>query len=70
LNNGRHVGGGKGEPSPIKIFGGRMGDLDNKGERYTWVPKKTESSPKYFSIGMGGGAHGGKDAFMEGDSSE
>jgi len=57
LNNGKHVGGEKGEPSPIKNFGRTMGDLDNKGERYTWGPRKIDSSPKGFSRIMEGGAH-------------
>lgn len=51
------MGGEKGEPSPIKNFGRTMGDLDNKGERYTWGPRKIDSSPKGFSRIMEGGAH-------------
>ena len=34
-----------------------MGGLDNKGERYTWDPRKVNLPPQGFSIGMGGGAH-------------
>jgi len=64
------VGGGKDEPSPIKILGGRMGDLDRTGDKYTCGPRKIESSPKYIKVGMGGYAHEGKDAVMEGGSSE
>ena len=45
-----------------------MEDLDRTGDKYTWGPRKIELSPKYFEIGMEGGAQGGKDAFMESNS--
>ena len=64
------MGGGKGEPSPIKNLGGRMGDLDRTGDKNKWGPRKDENPPNNFEIGMGDGAHKGKDVIVEGDSSK
>ena len=47
-----------------------MGDLDRTSDKYTCGPRKIESSPKYFELGMGGGAHEGKKDFMENNSSK
>ena len=56
LNNGRHVGGGKSEPSSIINFWRTVGDLDTMGDKTTLVSEKSESHPQDSSIGRGGGA--------------
>ena len=39
-------------------------------DKNKWGPRKNEYPPKDFEVGMGGGAHKGKDAIVEGDSSK